>query len=68
LGVLFASLLLLSIITCRVTGLPVSDGSRRVPVEAARDGLDRATRPTLKLHRILQMVDAWQITSGASSH
>lgn len=40
LGILVAALLLLSIITCRVTGLPVAEDRRHVPLEAARGGLD----------------------------
>lgn len=38
LGVLFFLLLLLAIVTCRVTGLPVTGDRLQVTLEAGRDG------------------------------
>jgi hypothetical protein len=40
LGLLVASLLLLSILTCRVTGLPVSEDRRQFPLEATSEAPD----------------------------
>jgi hypothetical protein len=44
LGLLVLSLLLLSILTCRITGLPVAEEGRHMPMEASRDVLDWSTR------------------------
>jgi hypothetical protein len=69
LGVLVFLLLLLAIVTCRVTGLPVAGDRHLVPrMQPGTGWNERPGPPALELNRVLQMVNAGRVTRGARSY